>query len=141
MATESLCSVFWPWAIAGVPMAKGPVKAGRQEVGLERREVQGLVDTRSTEGVRLLRGRCYCPKIPRSGAGEGTGVWQERGEVRTVSSYELVRSCVTSWLNLLYTTSLEARADKNARTGPSPAPEKRVRAGEVVAGSCPQRRL
>lgn len=44
MARESLgqSSVFWPWAIAGVHMAKGPVKAGWQEVGLERGEVQGL---------------------------------------------------------------------------------------------------
>lgn len=57
--------------------------------------------------------------------------------MRAVSFYELVRSCVTSWLNLLYTISLEARADENARTGPSPAPEKRVRAGEVVGWQLP----
>ena len=35
-------SVFWPWALAGVHMAQGPVKADQQEVGLERREVRGL---------------------------------------------------------------------------------------------------
>lgn len=57
--------------------------------------------------------------------------------MRAVSFYELVRSYVTSWLNLLYTISLEARADENARTGPSPAPEKRVRAGELVGWQLP----
>lgn len=121
-------------------MAKGPVKADRQEVGLER-SARSMVDAQSTAGVRLLRGRCYCLKIPQSGADEGIGVWQERGEVRAVSFHELVRSCVTSWLNLLCTISLEDRADENARMGPSPAPEKRVRAGEVVAGGCPQKGL
>ena len=92
-----------------------------------------MVDARSTAGVRLLQGRCCCLKIPWSGADEGLGVWQERGEVRAVSFHELVCPCVTSWLNLLYIISLEDRADENARMGPSTAPEKRVRAGEVAA--------
>ena len=38
---RALCSGLGP-SIAGVHMAKGPVQADRQEVGLERRAVQGL---------------------------------------------------------------------------------------------------